>query len=246
MEQIFKKVNSIFFMAFIIILIFTICSNMMKSTETIDGSDTGEVKKIKILIDPGHGGVDPGTSGDSNKAEAPINLDISTKLMHFLEISGFEVEMTRYDDDGLYTDNSKSIREKKNEDLRNRVKTINNSDADLAVSIHLNSFPQKQYYGAHVFYKKNCEMSKTAAEMLQGNLKEMLDKNNKRVPQVKKDIKIMDDAAVPIVLIECGFLSNPEEERKLLSDEYQEKIAWSIYTGLIQFFNEHSKIKNLN
>ena len=246
MEHILKKVNSIFLIAFIIIIIFTIFSNIMKSTETIDGSDTNEVKKIKILIDPGHGGVDPGTSGDSNKSEAPINLDISTKLMRFLEGSGFEVEMTRYDDDGLYTDNSKSIREKKNEDLRNRVQAINNSNADLAISIHLNSFPQKQYYGAHVFYKKNCETSKTAAEILQGNLKEMLDKNNKRVPQVKKDIKIMDDAAVPIVLIECGFLSNPDEEKKLLSDEYQEKIAWSIYTGLIQFFNEYSKTKNLN
>lgn len=239
MEHIFKKINAIFLAALIIIFIMTIYSLIFESAETIDGSNEKEIKKIKILIDPGHGGVDPGTSGDSNKAEAPINLDISTKLMHFLEVSGFEVEMTRYDDNGLYTDNSKTIREKKNEDLKNRVEAINNSNAELAISIHLNSFPQKQYYGAHVFYKKNSEKSKAAAEILQDNLKEILDKNNNRVAQVKKDIKIMDKSTVPTILIECGFLSNPEEERKLLTEDYQEKIAWAIYTGLIKFFNQH-------
>jgi len=135
--------------------------------------------------------------------------------MEFLEAGGFEVEMTRYEDTGLYTEKSNTIREKKNEDLNNRVESINNSNADLAVSIHLNSFPQKQYYGAHVFYRKNSEESKIAAETLQENLKNILDKDNNRVPQVKKDIRIMDNSTIPTILIECGFLSNNEEEKKL-------------------------------
>lgn len=246
MEKVFKKINAIFLIALIIMLLMTIYSNLTKSTETIDGSNENQVKKIKILIDPGHGGVDPGTAGDTNKAEAPINLDISTKLMKFLEGSGFEVEMTRYDDNGLYTESSKTIRDKKNEDLKNRVEVINNSNADLAISIHLNSFPQKQYYGAHVFYKKNCEKSKIAAELLQDNLKDILDKNNKRVPQVKKDIKILDNSTIPTILIECGFLSNPEEEKKLLSDEFQEKVAWAVYTGLMKLFNENISMEQNN
>jgi len=239
MEKIFKRVNSIFLIAIIIIILMTIYGIFTKSTETIiDASnEASNIKKIKVLIDPGHGGVDPGTSGDLEIAEAPINLDISIKLMKFLEAGGFEVEMTRYDDMGLYTEQSSTIRAKKNEDLNNRVNAINNSNADLAVSIHLNSFPQKQYYGAHVFYKKNNEASEIAANTLQDNLKEILDKENKRVPQPKKDIRIIDNSTIPIILIECGFLSNIEEEKKLVSDEYQEKVAWAIYTGLLKYFN---------
>jgi N-acetylmuramoyl-L-alanine amidase len=240
MEKIFKRVNTIFLIAIIIMLLISMYDILTKSTETIiDASnDVSNINKIKILIDPGHGGFDPGTSGDLKIAEAPINLEISTKLMKFLESFGFEVEMTRYDDTGLHTDKSKTIREKKNEDLNNRVKAINNSNADIAISIHLNSFPQKQYYGAHVFYKKNSEESKIAAETLQDNLKEILDKENNRIPQVKKDIIIMDNSKIPIILIECGFLSNVEEEKKLISEEYQEKVAWAIYTGLVKYFNE--------
>lgn len=240
MEKVFKRVNIIFSIALIIMLLMTIYGFITKTTvATIDAADENvDSKKIKILIDPGHGGIDQGASGDLDKAEAPINLDISTKLMKFLEGGGFEVEMTRYDDHGLYDDNAPTIRAKKNEDLNNRVKVINDSNADLVISVHLNAFPQKQYSGAHVFYKKNCESSKIAAEILQDNLKEILDKSNNRVPQAKKDMKIIDNSNKPIILIECGFLSNNEEERKLITDEYQEKVAWSIYTGLMKYFNE--------
>jgi N-acetylmuramoyl-L-alanine amidase len=104
--------------------------------------------------------------------------------------------------------------------------------------VHLNSFPQKQYYGAHVFYQKNNEpITKPAAETIQESMKNILDKSNSRVPQVKKGIKIMDDTKVPVILIECGFLSNNDEERKLISADYQEKTAWAIFTGLLMYFN---------
>lgn len=240
MEKIFKRVNIIFFIALIITLIITVYSHFTRSAITIDASDTNNIKKIRILIDPGHGGFDPGTTGDTGKSEASINLLISQYLMKFLEGSGFEAIMTRYDDKGLDTPASNTIREKKNEDLRNRVKLINSSEADLAVSIHMNSFPQKQYYGAHVFYKKGCEKSKTAATILQNSMKEILDKTNKRVPQIKRDIRILDDSEIPTLLVECGFLSNTEEESRLISDEYQEKVAWSIFVGLMKYFNEIS------
>jgi N-acetylmuramoyl-L-alanine amidase len=133
---------------------------------------------------------------------------------------------------------SGTIRDKKNEDLKNRVELINQSGADLVISVHLNSFPQKQYYGAHVFYQKNNEpITKPAAETIQESMKNILDKSNSRVPQVKKGIKIMDDTKVPVILIECGFLSNNDEERKLISADYQEKTAWAIFTGLLMYFN---------
>ena len=239
MENILKKINLVFAAAIIIIMLVSIFLNLTRTAETIDAAGERKIEKIKILIDPGHGGIDQGASGDMKIAEAPINLAISEKLMSFLEGSGFEVEMTRYDDTGLYTELSGTIRAKKNEDLKNRVELINNSHADLVISIHLNSFPQKQYYGAHVFYQKSNEVTtKLAADTIQESMKTILDKSNGRVPQIKKDIKIMDDTRLPVILIECGFLSNNEEERKLISDDYQEKTAWAVYTGIITFFNE--------
>lgn len=239
MDNIFKKVNLIFAIAIIIIILTTILINISRTAETIEAAGDEKIDKIKILIDPGHGGVDQGASGDMKIEEAPINLAISKKLMSFLEGSGFQVEMTRYDNNGLYTELSDTIRAKKNEDLTNRVELINNSHADLVVSIHLNSFPQKQYYGAHVFYQKSNEViTKIAADIIQDSMKSILDKNNKRVPQIKKNIKIMDDSTVPVVLIECGFLSNNEEEKRLISDDYQEKTAWAIYSGILRYFNE--------
>lgn len=238
MEKIFKRVNIIFTIALVFVVLLSLFSHINKTSETIDASGKEQVRKIKILIDPGHGGVDQGASGDLGIGEAPINLKISEKLMMFLEGSGFDVEMTRYEDEGLYSLKAKTIRAKKNEDLANRVKMINESDADMVISIHLNSFPQEQYYGAHVFYQNNNMTGKIAAEMLQDSLKSILDNENKRVPQVKKGIKIMDDTTLPVLLIECGFLSNPAEEKRLVSEEYQEKTAWAIYTGLIKYFNE--------
>lgn len=237
MENIFKKVNFVFAAAIIIIMLITILLNLSRTAVTINAVGEEKIEKIKILIDPGHGGIDQGASGDMKIGEAPINLAISKKLMTFLEGSGFIVEMTRYDDSGLYT--SGTIRDKKNQDLKNRVELINNSDADLVVSIHLNSFPQKQYYGAHVFYQKSNESTtKLAADTIQESMKNILDKNNKRVPQIKRDIKIMDDTTVPVILIECGFLSNNEEERKLISNDYQEKTAWAIYAGILNYLNK--------
>ncbi len=238
MENVIKKINIIFLIALILLLLINVYSYFTDSTLTIDAPSENQIKKIKLVIDPGHGGVDQGASGDDT-LEAPINLDISLKLLKFLQVSGYEVEMTRYGDIGLYDEDSNTIREKKNADIRNRVKILNNSDADLAVLIHLNAFPEKQYYGAHVFYKGNNPSSKTAAFIIQESLKETLDKNNKRVPQAKKNVKIIDDSEIPTVLIECGFLSNTEEEKKLLTDEYQEKIAWGIFTGLMNYFNQN-------
>lgn len=239
MENIFKKVNLIFAAAIIIIMLMTIFLNLSRTAVTINVRGDEKIEKIKILIDPGHGGIDQGASGDMKIGEAPINLAISKKLMSFLEGSGFVVDMTRYDDNGLYSELSGTIRDKKNEDLKNRVGLINNSDAVLVVSIHLNSFPQKQYYGAHVFYQKSNEATtKLAADTIQESMKTILDRNNKRVPQIKRDIKIMDDTTVPVILIECGFLSNNEEERKLISADYQEKTAWAIYTGLLKYLNK--------
>lgn len=194
-----------------------------------------------IAIDAGHGGIDPGAIGKQGVKEDEVNLQIALKLRKLIEENGGVVILTRNDGEGLYTEESRTIRDKKNEDLRNRRIEVNKSQPDVLLSIHLNSFPQSQYYGAQTFYKAGCEKSKNLAFIIQEELKNVLDKNNKRVPQSRDNVYIIRESEAPAVLIECGFLSNPQEEMKLNDPKYQEKIAWGIYIGVMRYFNEYDK-----
>lgn len=191
-----------------------------------------------IAIDAGHGGVDPGAIGKLGVKEDEINLQIALNLRSLIEENGGVVILTRNDGQGLYTEDSTTLREKKNEDLRNRRIEVNNSEPDVLLSIHLNSFPQSQYYGAQAFYKEGCEKSKDLALLIQEELRNVLDKNNKRVPQPRDTIYLIREAEAPAVLVECGFLSNTEEEKRLIDPKYQQKIAWAIYIGVMRYFNE--------
>lgn len=235
-----KKINMIFFIAMIFIIIINLIIYFINRDINVNNEELYKARdKIFVIIDPGHGGIDSGAVNQYGENEAPINLEISKYLMNFLDSTGFEVEMTRYGSVGLYNEGANTtIREKKNEDLDNRVKIINASEADLIVSVHLNAFTQSQYYGAQSFYKNNCEESKTAAGIIQKNLKNILDKNNERVPQAKKDVRVLDESKLPIVLVECGFVSNEEEGRLLSTSDYQEKVAWAIYAGIIEYFEK--------
>lgn len=236
-----KKINMIFFIAMIFIIIVNLIIYFINRDINVNNEELYKARdKIFVIIDPGHGGIDSGAVNQYGENEAPINLEISKYLMSFLDSTGFEVEMTRYGSIGLYNEGANTtIREKKNEDLDNRVKIINASEADLIVSVHLNAFTQSQYYGAQSFYKSNCEESKTAAEIIQKNLRNILDKNNERVPQAKKDVRVLDESKLPIVLVECGFVSNAEEGRLLSTADYQEKVAWAIYAGIIEYFEKN-------
>lgn len=238
-----EKINLVFLIAMIIIIIVNIIIYLVNRNVEVNMDEINKANnKISIIIDPGHGGMDSGAVNQYGENEAPINLEISKYLMAFLDSTGFEVEMTRYNSRGLYDENGNTtIREKKNEDLRNRIEIINESNADLVISVHLNSFTQSQYYGAQTFYKNKCEQSKVAAETIQDSLRNILDKNNDRVPQSKRDVKVIDNSNVPIVLVECGFVSNPEEGKLLSTSQYQEKVAWAIYAGIIEYFEKANK-----
>lgn len=191
-----------------------------------------------IGIDPGHGGVDPGAIGISGVREDEINLKIGLKLKRFIEQSGGIVVMTRVTDEGLYTKESKTIREMKTEDLHNRKKIIEDGQCHVFITIHLNSFGQSQYYGAQTFYGEGNQDSILLSNYIQDELKKVLDKNNNRLPQKRDNVFLLNEIQIPSVLVECGFLSNSKEEKLLNTDKYQEKIAWAIYVGIMRYFNE--------
>ena len=154
-----------------------------------------------------------------------------------MELSGANVILTRSDENAIYDLDKDTLREKKNSDLKNRVKIGNNSSADIFVSIHLNKINESKYYGWQTFYKDGSEEGKKLATCIQDNLNEAIQKENKRVPLKISNVYIIKHVEIPTVIVECGFLSNPEEEAQLQTDEYQERLSWGIYNGIMSYWN---------
>ena len=191
-----------------------------------------------IGIDPGHGGVDPGAVSKSGIKEEDLNLKIALKLKRFIEHSGGIAVLTRDSDEGLYTDRSKTLRQMKTEDLKNRKALIEGADCEIFITIHLNSFTKSRYCGAQTFYSENIPDSQKLAYIIQDELKNVLNKNNDRVPSINEEVYLITAMQIPSVLVEAGFLSNQDEEKLLNTAEYQEKIAWSMYVGIMKYFSE--------
>lgn len=227
-----KKVNSFIKIATLSIIVFQSC---LFTAQKVYAEE--EKRKI-ILVDPGHGGMDGGAVSKNGTVEKDINLSIGKKLKTEFEKSGYKVYMTREEDKGLYEDTG-TIRKKKREDLANRCKLKEELNADMFLSIHLNMFPQSKYSGAQVWYS-SYEDSKKLANIIQNTLREELDPNNNRKEKPALDsYRILRDGyKAPAVIIECGFLSNPEEEAKLKSDEYQQKIAEAIAKGVNKYYGK--------
>lgn len=179
-----------------------------------------------------------GAESSSGITEASTNLKIALKLQNLLEQSGCIVILTRSDENAIYDLDKNTLREKKISDSRNRVKIGNSSSADIFVSIHLNKIPESQYWGWQCFYNSKNDKSICLAKKIQTNLNDAIQKDNKRVAMKLDAVYIMKHVEIPISIVECGFLSNPEEEQQLCNDEYQNKLAWGIYTGIMDYFNE--------
>ena len=191
-----------------------------------------------VVLDAGHGTPDEGAQSSSGTTEAETNLKIAFKIQNLLEQSGCTVILTRSDEKAIYDLDKQTLKEKKISDIRNRVKIGNSSSADIFVSIHLNKIPQQQYWGWQCFYNSKSEESIKLAKTLQSSLNQSIQKENKRIAMKLDTVYIMKHVEIPISIVECGFLSNPEEERQLLTDEYQDKLAWGIFNGIIEYFNK--------
>ena len=229
----------------ILIALFTFTfqvANQKESTNKIQEqtaqTTSTPVSGKTVVLDAGHGIPDEGAQSSRGTTEAETNLKISLKLQNLLEQSGCTVILTRSDENAIYDLDKTTLREKKISDIRNRVKIGNNASADLFVSIHLNKIPQQQYWGWQCFYNSKNEKSVNLAKKIQANLNESIQKDNKRVAMKLDTVYIMKHVEIPISIVECGFLSNPEEEQQLLDDEYQNKLAWGIFDGIIEYFNE--------
>lgn len=201
----------------------------------------GQAQTKIVLLDPGHGGEDPGAVSDySGIKESTINLYIAKKIKEILESENYQVLMTRNEDKLEYTPETKSVTEKRRQDLTRRKKMMDEAGADVVVSIHLNKFETK-WSGAQTFYARDSVEGRKLAASIQASLKENLDPNNKREALVKGKanelpIIILRDVKTTTAVVECGFLSNVEEEKLLGTVEYQDKLANAISKGIMNYF----------
>ena len=210
--------------------------NNQKLGKTVQTNGT-PVSNHTIILDAGHGEPDRTEQYLAiGVSEEEINLAIVLKLQKLLEQSGCIVLLTRSDENGIYDLDEKSIRNKKVSDMKNRVELSKAEEADCFVSIHLNKIPQNQYSGWQTFYQRNNEKSKELAFDIQNNLNYSIQKESKREILSLSGKYLMDNVKIPTVTVECGFLSNPEEEKLLQDENYQENLAWGIYTGIMDYF----------
>ena len=205
-----------------------------RSEQASSGKVGQEKKKPCVVIDAGHGGADPGKVGINGALEKDINLEIVKKLKVFLEQADIEVILTRDSDMGLYDENASN---KKVQDMKRRVEIIETSEPVMTVSIHQNSYHEEYVHGAQTFYYANSEQSKLLAEKRQLLLLDEIDGDNTRTAKSNDSYYLLKKTSSPIVIVECGFLSNSEEAEKLSSDYYQEKLAWAIHLGILQYIN---------
>jgi len=196
-----------------------------------------EINKLTIIVDAGHGDPDGGAVANDGTQEAVLNLAVAKKLEEILLEVGCSVIMTRCDEMGIYNPDSKAtIAQKKNEDMRKRREIQSSSGGDIFISIHMNKFEQAECYGAQVVYPENAEKSKQLASCIQNALKTGIDNGNHREPMASgSGIYLLKNVPIPSVIVECGFLSNSDELALLKTDEYQSKIAWAIYMGIVDY-----------
>lgn len=187
----------------------------------------------RIVIDPGHGGVDGGAVSYSGKSESNFNLQIALRLNDLLHLLGYDTVMIRTTDSSVYT-SGQTIAQKKVSDLKQRVRIVDRTQNALLLSIHQNTFPEGQYSGAQVFYAKT-PGSKALAEQLQRDLVSCLNPGSSRKAKQGSGIYLLDKINTAGVLVECGFLSNQQEEAKLQTPDYQKKLCCVISSGMARF-----------
>ncbi len=183
--------------------------------------------QVVIVVDPGHGGEDPGKVGINDVLEKDLNLQIAKKVKKLLEEAGIKIVMTRTND---------KVPDAKKEDLNQRVQLINETKPKLALCIHQNSYPDAKIKGAQVFYHTITPEAEDVASIVQEQLR-TVDQTNTRQIKENDTYFMLKNTQVPTIIVECGFLTNPDEAAKLTQEDYQDKLAQAICEGVVKWLN---------
>lgn len=189
---------------------------------------------VCVVLDAGHGGDDPGKIGINGSREKDINLAITNKVKAYLKANDIKVVLTREGDAGLYDAQAEN---KKVQDMKRRIEIMEEARPVAVVSIHQNSYPEEYVKGAQVFYHKDSKDGEQLATLLQEQMREKLDPENHRQIKANDSYYLLKKTQIPTVIVECGFLSNSKEAALLTEEEYQDRVAWAIHMGILQYLN---------
>jgi len=221
--------------AVVTLLIFSVIVLKEKGVFSAAGDNVQtQDRKICVVIDAGHGGSDPGKVGINGANEKDINLQIAGYLRQYLEANDIEVVMTRESDEGL---NDEDASNKKVQDMKRRIELIDETGPAITVSIHQNSYPEEYVHGAQVFYYTGSREGQALAQSIQEELVARVDPENKRQVKANDSYYLLKKTELPIVIVECGFLSNSAEAEKLCTEAYQKRVAWAIHMGILRYLN---------
>lgn len=217
-----------------LLLLAGVCCIGRGAAAHVIGKNVAGEAKICVVVDAGHGGMDPGKVGINGALEKDINLKIAETLKKYLEADDIEVVMTRESDEGLYDPNASN---KKVQDMKRRIELIDKVKPMITVSIHQNSYPEEYVHGAQVFFYSGSTDGQRLAEIIQAQLVAGADPENKRKVKANDSYYLLKKTGIPIVIVECGFLSNSAEAEKLCDEDYQDRMAWAIHMGIMQYLN---------
>ena len=217
------------------LILFVGLAGVFSDTVTVVLQNQTPQRYHKVVIDAGHGGIDTGATSCTGVPESRINLEISLRLEDLLRFLGLETVMIRRTDTSVYTEGN-TIASQKISDLKERVRIVNETENSILVSIHQNTFSDSRYGGAQVFYA-NTEGSKDLANTLQSVIANTINPGSNRSCKRANGVFLMENIRKTGVLIECGFLTNPAEEAKLRSKDYQQKLCIVIATGLAEYLS---------
>lgn len=221
-----------------IFVVSVVSINIYNNTNlNVSALSSGDINKSypTIVIDAGHGGEDGGASSANGHLEKDINLDIALTLEKLLLQGGYKVKMIRTSDVSVHNPEASTTRDRKVSDIHNRVETANSDQNNILISIHQNHFSESKYFGTQVFYSKNNFNSQLLAENIRTAVTSLLQPDNTRKIKESSNVYLLDNVSVPAVIVECGFLSNPDEAYLLSLEEYRDNIAYSIYLGISEY-----------
>lgn len=220
-----------------VILLIYLVQLPIEKTDTTWASWSLPLSGKVIVLDPGHGGPDGGAVGKDQTVEKDIALKVAKLLQRYLQQAGALVYLTRESDRDLASEGTRGLSRRKSEDIRNRLKFIEEKNPDFFLTIHLNALPSERWRGAQTFYFPSFDENKHLAQMVQDEIRRNLE-NTDRKPLRIDGIYLLKHANAPGALVEIGFLSNEEERELLKREDYQEQMAASIYKGILRYITE--------
>lgn len=238
-----RLINYVPYFIIVAVIVCVVTVSVRKTEAAVNEIDAAPL----IIIDAGHGGQDGGAVAADGTQEQYINLDIALKLNDLLSSKGYNTLLTRTDNNSIHDSDAKTVREQKVSDIHNRLKIIEDNSDCIFVSVHQNYYAESKYWGTQVFYSPNNTESGFLAQCIQDSVvTELQPDNTRKIKESGESIYILYHTTAPAVLVECGFLSNPEETLKLNDNEYRQQMAESICDGIIKYIISSAESESMS